>query len=195
MNRAGTRGLAGAVIAAMLAAQATTLDAAVAPPVVATVTAIVPLRAELSLIRDLNSVARGAVGSVLFDKYDDKDVTTGGSPIHMYAPYRSETGKNWHLTQIVANGTTMTLAADVTGTAGATPLASIIDTFFGGFFRSDGSSAGGASGDWELLDTFTRTLNEPFAGTCPFSYRLRLLGVPASATSYTGQITFTLSST
>ena len=69
----------------------------------------------------------------------------------------------------------------------------------GGSGESDGGSAdcdaGGGSGDWELLNTFTRTLTEPFAGSAPFNYRLRLLGVPGRAAAYTGRITFTLSST
>lgn len=193
MNALGRREVAGALILAMVGMYATPLDAATAPPVTASVTANVPVRAELALIRDANSVTRGSVSSILFDKYDDKD-TAGGSPVHMYAPYRSEGAKNWHVAQIIGNGATMTLSATVTGTAGAVPLANIIDTFFGGFFRSDGSSAGGASGDWELLNGFTRTLNEPFAGSAPFNYRLRLFLVPARSTPYTGQITFTLTS-
>ena len=177
----------------LMVAYATPLDAATAPPVVASITANVPVRAELSLIRDTNSVTRGSVSSVLFDKYDDKDVP-GGSPVHMYAPYRSEAGKNWHLASIIGNGSTMTLSATVTGNAGTTPLANIMDVFFGGFFRTDGSNAGGASSNWEILNGFTRTLNEPFAGSAPLNYRLRLLLVPASSTPYTGQITFTLTS-
>ncbi len=189
-----SKGIVGGVIALMVAVYATPLDAATAPPVSASVSANVTLRAELSLVRDTASVTRGSVGSILFDKYDDKDMP-GGSPIHMYAPYRSESGKNWHLASIIANGSTMTLSAAVTGNAGTTPLANIIDVFFGGFFRTDGSSAGGASGDWELLNGFTRTLNQPFAGTAPLNYRLRLFLVPASATPYTGQVTFTLTST
>ena len=187
-------GVAGALILAMVSVYSIPLDAATAPPVTASVTANVPVRAELTLIRDVNSVTRGSVSSILFDKYDDKDVP-GGSALHMYAPYRSESGKNWHVGQVIGNGATMTLSATVSGNAGATPLANILDVFFGGFFRTDGSSAGGASGDWELLNGFTRTLNEPFVGSAPFNYRLRLFLVPASATPYTGQVTFTLTST
>lgn len=193
MHVSARDGVAGAVILAMVAMYASPLGAATAPPVTATVTANVPIRAELALIRDTGSVTRGSVSSILFDKYDDKDVP-GGSAIHMYAPYRSETGKNWHVAQIIGNGTTMTLGATVTGAAGTTPLANIMDTFFGGFFRIDGSNAGGASGDWELLNGFTRTLNEPFVGSAPFNYRLRLFLVPGSSTPYTGQVTFTLTS-
>lgn len=194
MDTSARKMMVGAVIAAIVVVEAIPLDAATAPPVTASVTANVTLRAELSLVRDVNSVGRGSATSVVFDKFDDKDMPNGSS-IHMYAPYRSESGQNWHLTSIIANGSAMTLSASMTGNAGQTPMANIMDVFFGGFFRTDGSSAGGASGDWELLNTFTRTLNEPFAGTAPFNYRLRLLGVPASSTSYAGQITFTLSST
>ena len=186
------------VVVSMLAASvvsvyAVPLDAATATPVTASVTANVPIRAELSLIRDVNSVTRGSVGSILFDKFDDKDVP-GGSAAFMYAPYRSEAGKNWHIANIIANGSTMTLSATVSGNAGTTPLANILDVFFGGFFRSDGSDAGGKSGDWELLNGFTRTLNEPFAGSAPLNYRLRLFLVPGSSSPYTGQVTYTLTS-
>ena len=189
MNRAWIRGLAGTAIAAMVALQATPLDAAVAPPVSASVSATVLIRAELSLIKDINSVSTSA-GTITFSTYDDKDVV-GGSPIHMYAPLRSLTGKNWHVASIVANGTTSTLTADVTGTQ----LINNMDLYLGGFFRTDNTSAGGASTDWELANTFSRTITGPFAGTAPFNYRLRLLTVPASAVSYTGQITFSLTST
>ena len=195
MQTSTRTGVVGALILAMVSVYSIPLDAATAPPVTASVTATVPVRAELTLVRDANSVTRGSVSSIVFDKYDDKDVP-GGSSIHMYAPYRSEAGKNWHVAQMIGNGSTMTLSATVSGNAGSTPLANILDVFFGGFFRSnDGSSAGGASGDWELLNGFTRTLNEPFAGVAPFNYRLRLFLVPASATPYTGQVTFTLAST
>ena len=189
MKTATKQVFVGAVIAAMVALQATPLDAAVATPAVANVSATVAIRAEISLIKDANSVSTSA-GTITFSTYDDKDMT-GGSPIHMYAPIRSLTGKNWHVASIVANGTTSTLQADVTGVQ----LVNNMDVFFGGFFRTDGSSAGGASGDWELANTFTRTMTGPFAGTAPLNYRLRLLTVPASTTPYTGQITFTLSST
>src|SRR3989338_4955308 len=191
MDTSARKMMVGAVIAALVA-----LEATPAPPVTADVSASVTVRAELSLIRDVNSVtSRGSATVVVFNKYDDVDMPGTGSPIHMYAPYRSESGKNWHLASIVANGSSMTLAATVTGDTGSTQLSSIMDVFFGGFFRIDGSSAGGGSGDWELLNTFTRTLTEPFAGSAPFNYRLRLLGVPGRAAAYTGRITFTLSST
>ena len=157
---------------------------------VATVTGNMTLRAELSLIRDALSVTRFTAGEVVFDRFDDNDGQVDGSPDFMYAPYRSEVGNNWHLTDITANGSSMTLSADVTGLAGSTPLANILDVFFGGFFERDGNSKGGASGDWEPADTFTRTLAEPFSGTAPFNYRLRVRGVTAG--THTGTITFTL---
>ena len=155
------------------------------------VTVTMPLRAELDIIRDPNSVTRGAVDEVLFDKIDDQDEQADGSPDFMYAPYRSEVGKNWHLAQIVANGSTMTLSAAVVSN-GATDVAAILDVFFGGFFESDGNSKGGASGDWELLNGFTRILNEPFSGTAPFNYRLRIRGVPGG--THTANVTYTLMS-
>ena len=158
------------------------------------VTASVAPRTELTLTRDTNSVTRGTTTQVVFDRYDDKDGQADGNAQFMYAPYRSETGKNWHLVDMLANGSSMTLTADVTGTAGTVPLASIMDAFFGGFYGSDGSFSGGTSGAWELLDTFSRTLNKPFDGIAPMNYRLRLAGVPASAAAYTGQVTYTLTS-
>ena len=62
----------------------------------------------------------------------------------------------------------------------------------GGFFESDGNSKGGASGDWELLNGFTRILKEPFSGTAPFNYRLRIRGVPGG--THTANVTYTLMS-
>lgn len=155
-----------------------------------TISAQMPLRAQLDLVRDGNSVTRFSAGEVVFNRFDDQDGQADGSADFMYSPYRSETGKNWHLAKIVANGSTLTLTADVTGTAGTTPLATIMDVFFGGFFESDGNAKGGASGNWELLDTFTRTLNEPFSGTAPLSYRLRVRGVTAG--THSGTITYSL---
>ena len=155
-----------------------------------TVSVSLPQRAELDIIRDVNSVGRGDKGTVTFDKTDDKD-QTDGDPNFMYAPYRSEVGKNWHLAKILSNGKKMTLTASVTGTVGvSTKLADILDVFLGGFFETDGNSKGGKSGDWELLSTFKRELQEPFTGSAPFSYRLRLRGVPAG--TYSGNITYTL---
>ena len=145
MQRAAKQVVGGAVLAAMVALQATPLDAAIAPPVSAQVSATVPVRAEITLIKDLNSISTAA-GTITFSTFDDKDMV-GGSPIHMYAPVRSLTGKNWHVANIVANGATTTLTADVTGGTAAVQLLNIMDLFFGGFFRTDGTSAGGTSVD------------------------------------------------
>jgi hypothetical protein len=163
------------------------------------ISAVMPLRAELSMIRDLNSVTRGVVGTVLFDRYDDDPVASGGqpnpNPLFMYAPYRAEVGKNWHLASIIANGSSMTLTADVTGSAGPTPLAEILDVFCGGFFEPfpPPNEKGGASTDWELLDTFERIFTEPLTATAPFNYRLRLRGVVAG--THSGNILYTVVST
>ena len=159
------------------------------------VSAVMPLRAELNIIRDANSSTRGSPGTVLFDRYDDKDNQPDGNALFMYAPYRSEAGKNWHLLSIIANGSSMTLTADVTGAAGTTPLANILDVFTGGFFEPfpPPNFKGGASTDWELLDTFERVFNEPLTATAPMNYRLRLRGVVGG--THSGTITFTLVST
>lgn len=150
------------------------------------VQATIPLRAEITMIRDLGSVGRGAIGTVVFDRFDDQDGQPDGNPLFMYAPYRSEVGLNWHLASIIANGTTMTLTADVTGTVGGKPLSTIMDVFCGGFFEpfDPPNFKGGASTDWELLDSFQRQFSEPITATTPFTYRLRLRGV--SAGTFTG---------
>jgi len=160
----------------------------------ATVTANVTPRAELALTRDDNSVTRFTASEVVFDRVDDQDGQADGDANFMYAPYRSETGKNWHLAQILSNGSTMTLTASVAGVAGTVPLADIMNVFFGGFFNSHGGFSGGTSGDWELLDTFSRTLNQPFTGVAPLNYQLLIGTVPSSASPYTGNITYTLTS-
>ena len=159
-----------------------------------TVSMTVLTRAEITLVRDANSVSRGTASTLVFDTYDDVD-TTGGSSTTMYSPKRTaEAGKNWHMVSVIGNGSTTTLSAAVTGTVGAsTPLKDRLDCFFGGFFRaSDGGSEGGGSGAWESMDGFSRSLGS-FSGTGPFNYRLRLDSIPAG--SYSGSITFTLTST
>lgn len=163
-------------------------------PAQATVTANIAAVEDLALVRDANSVTRGSATNILFNLVDSDDPgVTDGSPFFMYAPYRGETGQNWHLLDIGSNGSSFTLTADVTGTAGSQPLSSILDVFFGGLFADNGDNKGGASGDWELLDTFTRQLNEPFFGIAPLNYRLRIGAVPAG--DYTGTVTYTLTTT
>lgn len=164
-----------------------------------TVSANVAARASVTLERDSNSVTRFTATQVTFDRYDDQDpgVTQPNSGF-MYAPYRSEVGKNWHLARMFSNGTTMTLTAAVTGTVGTTPLSTILQCFCGGFFE-DGAAvgtpalAGTTSADWENVQGFTRTVSRPFAGITPFNYRLTVRGVRSG--TYTGTITFTLTTT
>ena len=162
----------------------------------ATVAANVPARAELSLTRDTGSVTRYSASQLVFDRYDDQDGQPDGSPNYMYAPYRSDTGKNWHVASIIANGASMTLTAAVSGTVGSTPLASILSTFCGGLFDANGTPGVPLSGTkstiWEPINGFTRTLNRPFIGTAPFNYRLNVTGLTAG--TYSGQVTFTLTS-
>ncbi len=165
----------------------------------ASVTANVTVRASAALIRDTNSVTRFSAGQVVFDRFDDQDPgVTNGSPGFMYSPYRSETGKNWHLVRIVANGTSMTL----TSSASPTALASTLRLWTGGFFTEGATQpiAGTATvddgnpttDDWEAVQGFSRTLNQPFTGTVPFNYRLAVAGLLAG--TYTGTVTFTLTS-
>ncbi len=164
--------------------------------VTATVAANVPARAELALTRDSGSVTRYSASQVVFDRYDDQDGQTDGSANFMYAPYRSDTGKSWHVASIIANGASMTLTAAVSGTVGATPLSSIMNLFCGGFFDSNGTPGtplpGTKSTTWEPVNGFTRTINRPFVGTAPFNYQLNVTGVTAG--TYSGQVTFTLTS-
>ena len=166
----------------------------------ATVSATLTSRTTLSLQRDTtSSVTRFSASQVVFDRYDDQDpgVTNPNSGF-MYAPYRSEVLKNWHIARIFSNGTTMTLSATVTGTVGGQPIANRINVFCGGFFDSSlptGSPPidGTASEDWEALQGFSRTLSRGFAGVVPFNYRLNVSGV--SAGTFTGSVTYTLIST
>ena len=162
-----------------------------------TLTATITAVADTEAQRDTNSVSRGTSTQVLFDRYDHLDPgVTSPNPGFMYAPYRSETGKNWHILSVIANGATYTLTADVGHTAvGSTFMDVIMDVFCGGFFPSDGGPvvSGTASSDWELLDTFSRTKSGTFVGTAPMNYRLRVSGIAAG--SYSGSITYTLTTT
>lgn len=148
----------------------------------------------ISLSRDMNSVTRGTAGTVVFDRRDDVDRPGVGDPAYMYAPYNSEpVGKNWHVAQIAANGSTTTLDIDVTGTVSGEDLATILELWCAGFFPTGGSgSVGGASSAWETANGWTETLSQAFSGVAPFSYRLRVAEVPAGTYTITGAITFTL---
>jgi len=185
------RWLSAAAVALATASLAVAPASALTDTASTDVTADVPLRADLALVRDDNSQDRELdPEQILFDRYDDQDGLPDGNPHFMYAPYRSEEGLNWHLLSIVANGESMTLTADVTGSAGDVDLLDIMDVYSGGFYEVDGNPKGGESGDWELLDTFERELLEPFAGTLPLGYRLRVRSVVAG--THVGNVTFTL---
>lgn len=159
-----------------------------------TVSASVTARASLALTRDANSVTRFSASQLTFDRYDDQDGQTNGSSGFMYAPYRSETGKNWHVTDMIANGSTMTLSATATGTVGSRPLADVLKLWCGGFFAAGVTTplGGTASTAWESANGFTRTVNQTFTGTAPFSYQLDVSGTTSG--TYSGSVTFTLTS-
>ena len=170
----------------------------------ATVSATVPARSDISLIKDSNSVTRFSAGEIRFDRTDDQDPgVSSPSAGFMYAPYRSEINKNWHLASIIANGSSLSLSVAVTGTAGTQPLASILRVWCGGFFTPGATTPlpGTATvddgvpttDDWEVLNGFTRNLSQPFTGTVPFNYRLSIGSLLGPAT-YTGTVTYTLTS-
>lgn len=162
----------------------------------ATVSATVASVCSISITRDISSVTRGSAGTILFDKRDDQDRPGRGDPAYMYAPYQSETGKNWHVTQIAANGSTMSLSARVAGTVGTTPLANILQVWCAGFFATGGTGSipDTPSTNWENANGWNRTLSQAFTGVVPFSYRLNITGIAAGG-PYTGTITFTVTST
>ena len=168
-----------------------------------TVSANVASRASLTLTRDQNSVTRFSASQLVFDRFDDQDNQgASGNAGFMYAPYRSETGKNWHLASLVANGASLTLSANVTGTVGSKPLSDVLSVWCGGFFEPGTQTpiAGTATvddgdqntDDWEKASTFPRALNQPFSGIVPFTYRLNVGGIRSG--TYSGSITYTLTS-
>jgi len=171
---------------------------------VAQVSATIPTAARITLARDINSVTRGSAANIVFDRTDDNDPgVTDPNPGFMYAPYRSEVGKNWHIASLVANGTSMSLSAAVTGTIGTQPLSYVLKVWCGGFFApgdtdpiegtATSDDGNPATDDWEYLNGFQRDLSRPFIGTVPFNYRLDIAEVGAG--TYNGQVTFTLTST
>ncbi|MBI3322037.1 MAG: hypothetical protein HYZ91_07215 [Candidatus Omnitrophica bacterium] len=170
-----------------------------APPVSATVSATILSRSTLSLVRDTNSVTRFSPSQVVFDRYDDQDdlpEIDNPNAGFMYAPYRSESEKNWHLTKIFTNGSSLSLTATVSGPPiGGVPLADILDLFCGGFFAEGSKTplAGTKSSTWEHVEGFRRDVSGSFSGTVPFNYRLKVSGVKAG--TYSGNIIFTLAST
>ena len=161
----------------------------------ATVSAQLIARASLALKKDDNSVTRFSASQVVFDRYDDQDPgVTNPNAGFMYAPYRSEVGQNWHVADIIANGSSMTLTASVTGSVGNTPLATLLKVWCGGFFPPGSTTpiSGTASTTWESLNSFSRTLQQTFIGTTPFNYQLNVSS--AGAGTYSGNVTFTLTS-
>jgi hypothetical protein len=170
----------------------------------ASVSATVTSTCTLSLARDAGSATRGTVSSILFDKTDAVDMPAdpNRSATMMYAPYRSETGKNWHFANVSANGASIQLKITATGTLGAASLSNILKVWCGGFYSSTGAPGvpitGTASTTWESIGTagWQRSLtNQPFTGVVPFNYQLDITTVPGSATAYTGTLTYTLTST
>lgn len=160
----------------------------------ATVSATITSITSVALTRDTNSVTRGTATQIVFDRLDSVDMP-GGDAGFMYAPYRSETNKNWHLAAIVANGSTMTLAMTVSGNVGTTPLSSILSVWSGGFYTPGATTpiTGTPSTAWEFANGWQRSLSQPFTGTVPFNYRLSVSGVAAGV--YSGSVTLTLTTT
>ena len=193
LKKAWAVGIAGALLlvispAVSWAAQQTT---AAIP-----VTASIPVIATVEVVRDpANSVPRFSAMQIVFDRLDINDGQPDGNAGFMYAPYRSEVNKNWHLLQIFGNGGNTSLTAAVNGTVGNVQLSTLLNVFCGGYFpvTGGGPNANTKSGDWEPLNGFSRPLSRPFIGTAPFNYRLKAFIVPAG--TYTGTITFTLTST
>ena len=163
----------------------------------ATISATITPVTDVTLIRDDNSVTRGSATQVVFNRTDAVDLGSSGSPAFMYAPYRSETQKNWHVAQIIANGSNMVLSASVTGMAGNQDLSSVLRVWCGGFFTPgaktpiSGTETPTTTG-WEYLNGWQRSLDRPFIGTAPFNYQLDISSVQAG--TYSGTITFTLTS-
>jgi len=154
----------------------------------ATVRASISRTVDIELDTDDNSVATNA-RTIIFDKLDSDDMSNGNSG-YMYAPYRSRTGKNWHVAVILANGSTsLTLKIDGTISGISKDKFKI---WCGGFFPPGGSTpiSGTVSTDWETMP-FTRKVSGPFIGSASFNYQLNIAGV-TGGTTHTGSITYTL---
>ncbi len=155
---------------------------------VATVSATITAVESVAYTRDVNSVTRGSATQLIFDKRDDDDMT-GGDAGFMYAPYRSETGANWHVASIAANGSSMVLSLGVNLTG---IDASKLKVWCGGFFPPGATNpiTGTASTDWEFANGWQRSLSQPFVGTSSFGYQLNISDVVAG--TYAGTLTLTL---
>lgn len=153
----------------------------------ASFSAIVPSTLSLSLAKQTNSACTNPE-QVVFDKLDSNDVASG-DPGYMYAPYRSLSGKNWHVAKMTANSSgTLTLKVDATLTGISKDK---LKVWFGGFYNSGSSTAipGTTSSDWEAIGS-TKSVTGPFVGECPLSYQLYVADVAAG--TYSGTITITL---
>lgn len=163
----------------------------------ATVSATIPSAATIGLVRDDNTVGRSPISQIVFDRVDSADPgVTEPNPGYMYAPYRSEGGLNWHVAEIAANGSTLTLSVSVSGAVGQTQLSSVLKLWSGGFFEPSKAVpiTGTASTVWESAEGWQRQLSRPFIGTVPFVYQLNIAGLPSGG-PFTGTITFTLVTT
>ncbi len=170
--------------------------AATSGPVAATVSTTIATTATLSFTRDGTSVARGTAGTLVFDRLDLVDPAVASpSADFMYAPYRSETGKNWHLVTMFGNGATTTLSATVSGSYNGVALSSILKVFCGGFYPADGSGliGGTKSADWVVLDGYSQSVG-PFNGIASMNYQLKVTGLPSGVYAG-GAVTYTLTST
>ena len=167
------------------------------PPIV--VTANVPVVASLSVEKDPNtSVVRFSPLQIVFDRLDINDGQADGNAGFMYAPYRSEVNKNWHILRIFGNGANTSLTSTVSGTVGGVQLNTLLSVFCGGYFPVTGGGPlpGTRSPDaWELLATFNRNTG-PFQGVASMNYQLNVQGVAAGPSVIVGgAVTYTLTST
>lgn len=159
-----------------------------------TLDAEIPVTTTASVDRDAGSVTRGTPATILFDRLDSADPgVSGPSATTLYAPYRSEVGKNWHVLKLFGNTATTSLTTTVTGTISGIAAATRVFTFCGGLFPEAGGVVSGTpSTAWETLHGFTRSVG-PFLGSSSFNYKLDATGMVAG--SYAGvTVTYTLTS-
>lgn len=156
----------------------------------ATITATIPTVITVALVKDINS---GCLTSsqIAFTTLDAQDMP-GGSLTHMYAPLRSQTGKNCFVVRIDTNAP-FQLSTQVSGSSGSWEAASQMEVWAAGFFADDTTHKGGASTAWESLVAFKRAVSGGFSGVLPLNFRARIAGVVPGA--YTGTVTFTLTTT
>lgn len=196
LKKAWAVGIAGALLLVVSPALSWASTAFVDVPVSVTI----PITATLKVERDGTSSLRGAVNgtNILFDKLDSNDGQPDGNADFMYAPYRSEVNKNWHILRIFGNGANTSLTSTVSGTVGGVQLNTLLSVFCGGYFPVTGGGPlpGTRSPDaWELLATFNRNTG-PFQGVASMNYQLNVQGVAAGPSVIVGgAVTYTLTST